>query len=72
MSEHTSGKVLNKIFREAISTAKQIKSEMKISEYPLSISRIAVKFLKEKQGSLEGKRALVIGTGQMNELTIKY
>lgn len=72
MSEHTSGKVLNKIFREAISTAKQIKSEIKISEHPLSISHIAVKFLKEKQGTLEGKKALVIGTGQMNELTIKY
>lgn len=72
MNEHTSGKVLNKIFREAISTAKQIKSEIKISEHPLSISHIAVKFLKEKQGSLQGKKALVIGTGQMNELTIKY
>lgn len=72
MSEHTSGKVLNKIFREAVSTAKQIKSEIKISEHPLSISHIAVKFLKEKQGTLEGKKALVIGTGQMNELTIKY
>lgn len=72
MSEHTSGKVLNKIFREAISTAKQIKSEVKISENPLSISHIAVKFLKEKQGTLQGKKALVIGTGQMNELTIKY
>ena len=72
MSEQASGKVLNKIFREAVSTAKYIKSELKISEHPLSISHIAVKFLKEKQGTLEGKKALVIGTGQMNELTIKY
>lgn len=72
MSEQASGKVLNKIFREAISTAKHIKSELKISEHPLSISHIAVKFLKEKQGTLKGKKALVIGTGQMNELTIKY
>lgn len=72
LGEQTSGKVLNKIFREAVSTAKQIKSEMKISENPLSISRIAVKFLKEKQGTLKDKKVLVIGTGQMNELTIKY
>ena len=72
LSEHTSGKILNKIFREAISTAKVIKSEIKISEHPLSISHIAVKFLKEKQKTLEGKKVLVIGTGQMNELTIKY
>lgn len=72
MSEHTSGKVLNKIFREAISTAKLIKSEVKISEHSLSISHIAVKFLKEKQETLRGKKVLVIGTGEMNELTIKY
>lgn len=72
MSEGACGKVLNKIFREAVSTAKQIKRDIKISEQPLSISHIAVKFLKEKQGTLEGKKALVIGTGKMNELTIKY
>lgn len=72
LEEHTSGKVLNKIFREAVSTAKQIKNELKISENPLSISRIAVKFLKEKQETLKDKKVLVIGTGQMNELTIKY
>ena len=68
----TSGKVTNKIFREAISLAKKVKSEIKISEHPLSISHIAIKFLKEKQGTLKKKKALIIGLGQMNELTIKY
>ena len=72
MKWHTSGKVLNKVFREAVTTAKYIKSSTKISEQALSISRIAVKFLKEKQGSLEGKVGLLIGAGKMNQLAIKY
>lgn len=68
----TSSKITHKIFREAISLAKKIKSEMKISEYPLSISHIAIKFLKEKQGTLKDKKALIIGLGQMNEIALKY
>ncbi|MEG0326649.1 MAG: glutamyl-tRNA reductase [Cellulosilyticaceae bacterium] len=67
-----SGKVLNKLFREAITTAKQIKTETKISEYPLSISYIGIKFLKEKMGSLEGKSALLIGAGKMNKLALNH
>ena len=38
----------NKLFREAITTAKEIKSTTKISEQPLSIAYIGVKLLKEK------------------------
>lgn len=72
LAYHTSGKVLNKIFREAITTAKEIKSLTKMSEHALSISHIAVKFLKEQQGTLERKVGLLIGAGKMNLLTLKY
>ncbi len=71
-AENTSGKMLNKVFREAIGTAKTIKHSLKISENPLSISYIAVKFLKEKMGSLLHKRVLIIGAGKMSQLVIKY
>lgn len=72
ITEHTACKILNKVFREAISTAKQIKTSTKISEHALSISHIAIKFLKQKLGDLEGKKGLIIGAGQMNQLAIKY
>lgn len=68
----SSGKLLNKLFREAVTVGKEIKTETKISEYPLSVSYIGVKFLKEKLASLQGKRALLIGIGKMNQLTLKY
>ena len=50
MELDASKKFMNKLFREAITTAKNIKSTYKISENPLSISYIGVKFLKEKIG----------------------
>lgn len=68
----SSKKIFNKLFREAITTAKEIKNTTKISHQPLSISYIAVKFLKNKIGSLEGKKALVIGVGKMSKLTMKH
>lgn len=68
----SSKKIFNKLFREAVNVAKDIKNTTKISHQPLSISYIGVKFLKDKIGKLEGKKALVIGIGKMNKLTIKY
>lgn len=67
-----SKKIFNKLFREAVTTAKEIKHTTKISQQPLSISYIGVKFLKERIGSLEGKNALVIGVGKMSKLTMKH
>lgn len=68
----TLGKITHKVFREAITTSKKIKNQIKISEYPLSISHIAIQFLKEKRGELKHSKGLLIGLGQMNELAIKY
>ncbi|CAH2212015.1 glutamyl-tRNA reductase [Tepidibacter aestuarii] len=67
-----SGKILNKLFREAITTSKNIKNETKISENPLSISYIGVKFLKQKLKSLKNKKALIIGVGKMSILALKH
>jgi glutamyl-tRNA reductase len=37
------GKILNKLFREAVSFSKWVKTQFKFSENPLSLSYIAVK-----------------------------
>ena len=67
-----SKKVFNKLFREAVTTSKEIKSTTKISHQPLSISYIGIKLLKEKLGSLENKNALVVGFGKMSKLTMTH
>ena len=68
----SSKKIFNKLFREAVNIAKDIKNTTKISHQPLSISYIGIKFLQNKVGNLEGKKALVIGIGKMNMFTMKY
>lgn len=68
----SSKKVFNKLFREAVTVSKDIKTTTKISHQPLSISYIGIKCLKEKMGSLEDKNALVIGLGKMSKLAMKH
>ncbi len=67
-----SKKILNKLFRESITTTKKIKNTLKISEHPLSVSYIGVKYLKEKLGSLDGKKALLVGLGKMGRLALTH
>lgn len=67
-----SKKILNKLFRDAITTSKHIKTELKISEHPLSLSYIGIKFLKESMGDLAGKKAMIVGYGKMGSLAMEY
>lgn len=67
-----SKKILNRLFQTAIETAKEVKTKTKISENPLSMSSIAVRFLKEKMGGLVGKKVMLIGTGEMSRLALNY
>ena len=66
-----SGKEMNKVVRDAVTCAKRIKTELKISEKPLSVSYVGIQKLKERCG-IEGKRALVIGSGKTATLALKY
>lgn len=67
-----SAKLLNELFKRAITCARFIKRELKISQNPLSISYIGIKFLKEIYPKLNGKIALIIGSGKMGQLALKY
>ncbi|MBD5460927.1 MAG: glutamyl-tRNA reductase [Lachnospiraceae bacterium] len=66
-----SGKELNKTVQGAISCAKRIKTELRISEKPLSVSYIGIRRLEEVCG-IRGKRILVIGSGKTSTLALKY
>ncbi len=71
MERKSTGPILNKLFREAITTAKKIKRRTKISEGSLSISTIAVKFIEKKFKDLKSKKVLVIGVGKMSRIAIE-
>jgi glutamyl-tRNA reductase len=68
----SSGKCLNKLFLCAITFGKKFRSCSGISSIPTSVSSIGVKLLKNKLGTLQGKKALVIGLGEMNKIIMKY
>ena len=67
-----SKKIINRLFMDAIAEGKKIRSHIKISEIPLSTSYIGIKLLKQKIGSLEGKKVFVIGAGKISRLSLKY
>lgn len=67
-----SKKLFNKLFKDAVTTAKEVKQSTKISEIPLSISYIGVKYLKQELGTLEGKKALIVGLGEMGRLAFRH
>ena len=65
-----SGKELNYIVREAVSCAKRIKTEYKVSEKPVSVCYVGIQELDRVCG-ISGKHALVIGSGKPAALAIR-
>jgi glutamyl-tRNA reductase len=65
------GKELNKVVRDAITCAKKIKTQLRISEKPLSVSYVGIRQLEEKFG-IEGRHALVVGSGKTAVLALRY
>lgn len=58
---------LNLLFRHAIETGKRARTETAISRSTASVSHAAVEMAIEHLGTLEGRRVLVIGAGDMGE-----
>lgn len=65
----TSGKYINKIFREAITFSKKIKTETEISKKPLSLSYVGIKLISEKI-DLKDKKCIIIGIGKIGKLAL--
>lgn len=67
-----SGKFLNRLFMNALSLGKKIRSSLHISEIPLSTSYIGIRLLNQALGTFEGKTLLLVGAGQISQLSLKY
>lgn len=62
--------VLNTLFQQAITTGKRVRTETGIDQNPVSIPYAAVELAKQSLGSLDGRSVLVVGAGEMSELTV--
>ena len=69
--EHCTGSILNRLFHTSLRVGKRVRSETGIGDSSLSVPRVAVKLAEEVFGTLNGRRALVLGAGEMSELVIK-
>lgn len=66
-TEATTGPVLNLLFRHALETGKRARTDTGIARGTASVSYAAVEMAAEHLGSLDGKRVLVLGAGDMGE-----
>lgn len=65
----SSGPLLSRLFRSAITAGKRIRTEMSFSPVGSSVASQAVDKAHEILGGLGGKKALVVGSGEMGRLT---
>ena len=69
---NTAGVIINKLYHKTFSVAKRIRTETNIGANAVSISFAAVKLAKKIFGELTGKSAMLIGAGEMAELSAKH
>jgi glutamyl-tRNA reductase len=66
-----SGAILNRLFQSALQVSGRIRSETSITRGAASVSSAAVQLSKKIFGSLAGRRAMVLGAGEMAELALE-
>jgi glutamyl-tRNA reductase len=65
------GAVLNRLFQHALGVGGRVRSETLLGQGAASVSSAAVELAKKIFGSLQGRRALVLGAGEMSEITLE-
>jgi glutamyl-tRNA reductase len=63
--------VLNRLFQTSLLVAGRVRNETSIARGAASVSSAAVQIAKQIFGSLQGKRAMVLGAGEMAELALE-
>ncbi len=69
-SRPASGAVLNRLFQSALLVGGRVRNETTLGHGALSVSSAAVQLAKKIFGGLVGRRAMVLGAGEMAELAL--
>lgn len=69
---HSSGVILNRLLHRAFFVAKKVRNETGIGDNAVSVSYAAIELARKIFGSLEGKKVLLIGAGEMAELAVAH
>ena len=68
----TSGVILNRLLHRSFSVAKRVRTETQIGSSAVSISYAAVQLAKKIFNNLQGKKAMLVGAGEMAELAAEH
>src|SRR6185295_16689980 len=66
-----SGARLNRLFQSALQVAGRVRSETEVGRGAASVSSAAVQLARQIFGSLAGRRAMVLGAGEIAELALQ-
>jgi glutamyl-tRNA reductase len=72
VSAGTAGRVLNRLVHQALHVAKRVRTETGIAASAVSISYMAVELGRKIFGNLKGRTVLLVGAGEMAELSAKH
>jgi glutamyl-tRNA reductase len=72
LTHKSTGIILNKIVKKAISVAKRVRTETKIAEMAVSVSYAAVELAKKIFSDLSEKTVLLVGAGEMAKLAARH
>lgn len=71
LSNKTTGRIFNELFKRAITFAKRAHRETGIGAQAVSVSYAAVELANQSFASLDDQKVVVIGAGEMSELALK-
>jgi glutamyl-tRNA reductase len=65
------GTVLHRLFQAALAAGGRVRSETRVAEGAASVPLAAVELARKIFGSLHGRRVMVVGAGEMGELSVR-
>lgn len=68
----TTGPLLNALFPHAVRAAKRARTETGISQGHVSVSSVAVDYVRQVFDRFDDKNILIIGAGKMGQLTLRH
>ena len=71
LSRASSAAVLNRLFQSALIVGSRVRTETALGRGAASVSSAAVLLAKQIFGSLTGRRAMILGAGEMAELALE-
>jgi glutamyl-tRNA reductase len=72
LTHKTTGLILNKVVKKAISVAKRVRTDTRIAETAVSVSYAAVELAKKIFADLRDKTVLLVGAGEMAKLAARH